>query len=160
MAPAARAESRVGRGDVEAVRTDHQPVQAHEAQTFRCDDIAVFTTPGCRDCSRVLGKREGRDLDAFITGPADHTASVCERDFFECFVTDGVAEGVVHPKHSVYRVFARKRRLCLHPLCRSEQSLANGWSTDPSAPPQSKTGHAMGAAHRCAARSIPSYRTT
>ena len=40
--PALRAQRRVGRGDVQALGADHQPVQPDEAQSFGCDDVAVL----------------------------------------------------------------------------------------------------------------------
>ena len=42
--PAPAAQCGIGRGDVQALGADHQPVQADELQTFRRHDVAVFAT--------------------------------------------------------------------------------------------------------------------
>ena len=40
--PATAAQVCIGRGDVQAPRTHHEPVQADKLQTLGCHDVAVF----------------------------------------------------------------------------------------------------------------------
>ena len=46
--PASRAQGGVGRGDVQALGADHQPVQADERQPFGGHDVAIFARAGRR----------------------------------------------------------------------------------------------------------------
>ena len=97
--PTPAAQTGIGRGDVQALGADHEPVQADELQSFRGDDVAAFAAPGGRDRGRIFRQGEWGDLDAAVTGLADGAAGIGERPVFEDLVADGVAEAVRH----VYR---------------------------------------------------------
>ena len=51
--PAPRAKIGIGRGDMQALRTNHQPVQADELQALGGDDVAALATPA--QAVRVAG---------------------------------------------------------------------------------------------------------
>ena len=55
--PAAGAQGIVRRGDVEAFRRDHQPVQADECQPFAAHDPPELSPLLRRDRGRIFGER-------------------------------------------------------------------------------------------------------
>jgi uncharacterized protein (DUF433 family) len=92
MLPAPAAKAVVGRRDVQALGTHHEPMQADELQSFGGDDVAAFAAARRRKCSRVFRQREWGNLDTCITGCADRAARVVERPILEDLVANGVAQ--------------------------------------------------------------------
>ena len=89
------ADRLVGRGDVETLGADGQPMEADQLQAFGDDDVAGFPAPIGRQRRRLVFERERSDLDALPTRFFQGAAGGGEIRFLEEFVADGESESVV-----------------------------------------------------------------
>ena len=96
MVPASLAQTRVGRGNVQALGTHHQPVQPHEGQSLGGHHVAVLAALIGGDIGRFFRQRKRGEFDPGVAGLPDGRARLGKRPFLESLVAHGLAEAMGH----------------------------------------------------------------